>query len=96
MDAVQTRFLEGADYSFAVSRTQDVEPIANFTQGMAALEQGNGKDVKYAAEIPNVIVEQYISRKGITFAQFCESQEHIKEIVNDPALKAFRVWQGRV
>jgi hypothetical protein len=43
-----------------------------------------------------VIVESYMARHGITFTEFCESPEHIKAMVNDPALKAFRIWQGRV
>lgn len=96
MSAVQTRFLEGADHSFAINRTQDVEPIVGYAQGMQALEMGNSKELKHAAEIPMVVVEQYMARKGITFAQFCETPDHIKAVVNDPSLQAFRIWQGRV
>lgn len=93
---IATQMIEGADNTFAIQRTQDFEPILDYTKGMNALGYGNGKDVKHAAEIPMVIVENYMARTGITFHEFCNSQEHIKAIVNDPSLQAFRVWEGRV
>ena len=96
MNGLSTQFLEGADHAFAINRTQDVEPILNYTKGMSAIGAGNGKDIKHAAEIPMIFVEQYIQRIGITFAQFCEGQDHIKAVVNDPALAAFRIWAGKV
>ena len=96
MSAVQTRFLEGADHTFQVLRTQDVAPILDYTKGMNAIGAGNGKDMKHAAEIPMVVVENYMARTGITFQEFCNSQEHIRAIVNDPALQALRIWEGRV
>lgn len=96
MEAVQTRFLEGADHTYQIKRTQDVEPIVDYAHGMQAAGFGNGKDMKHAAEIPMVIVENYLARTGITFEEFCNSQDHVKAIVNDPALAAFRIWEGRV
>jgi hypothetical protein len=96
MSGVQTRFLEGADHTYQILRTQDVTPIVDYTKGMNAAGLGNGKDMKHAAEIPMVVVENYMARTGITFEEFCNSQEHVKAIVNDPALQAFRVWEGRV
>ena len=96
MSEIQTRFLEGADHTFAINRTQDVEPILNYTKEMNALGMGNGADMKHCAEIPMIIVESYLARTGITFHEFCNSQEHVKAVVNDPTLSAFRIWQGRV
>lgn len=96
MGQVLTQLLEGADHAYAIQRTQDVEPILNFTREMQAIGAGNGNEMKHAAEIPMIFVEQYLQRTGITFAEFCESQEHIKAIVNDPAIEAFRIWKGRV
>jgi len=96
MSEMQTRFLEGADHTYQVMRTQDVRPIVDYTKGMNAIGAGNGSDMKHAAEIPMVVVENYLSRTGITFEEFCNSQEHVKALVNDPALQAFRIWEGRV
>lgn len=93
---IQTRMLEGADHSYAIQRTQDVEPIVNYTREMQAVGAGNAADLKHAAEIPMIFVEQYLSRTGISFADFCAAPDHIRSVVNDPALAAFRVWKGRV
>lgn len=96
MSEVQTRFLEGADHTFQILRTQDVEPVLDYTKGMNNIGMGNGKDLKHAAEIPMVVIENYLNRTGITFDEFCNSQEHAKAILNDPALAAFRIWAGRI
>lgn len=96
MSEVQTRFLEGADHSYQVCRTQDVEPIVDYAKGMQAAGFGNGTDMKHAAEIPMVIVEAYLARTGVTFMEFCNSPDHVKAIVNDPSLEAFRIWKGKL
>ena len=96
MTGVSTRLIEGADHEFAIHRSQDVEPILNYTKEMNRIGAGNGSELKHAAEIPMIIVENYLLRTGITFNEFTSSQEHIKAVVNDPALAAFRIWEGRV
>lgn len=96
MSELTTRMLEGAEHEFAIIRSQDVEPILDYTKEMQAIGAGNGADMKHAAEIPNIFVEQYLQRTGITFREFCDSQDHIRAILNDPALQAFRIWKGRV
>ena len=96
MSGVATQVLEGTDFTYAVDRSQDVQPILEYTKGMQAIGAGNGADLKHAAEIPMIFVEQYMQRTGITFATFSESPDHIRAVVNDPALAAFRIWNGRV
>lgn len=96
MSGVQTRFLEGADHTYQISRTQDVTPIVGFAKGMQAIGATGSKDMRHAAEIPMLVVENYMTRTGINFHEFCNSQEHAKALLNDPALAAFRIWEGRV
>lgn len=94
--SLNTKFVEGADHEFAIQRSQDVEPILNYTKEMNRIGAGKGVDMRHCAEIPMIIVENYMQRTGITFREFTESQEHIKAVVNDPALRDFRIWAGRV
>ena len=96
MSGITTNMLEGAENTFAINRTQDVQPILEYTKEMNAIGAGNGSEVKHAAEIPMIFVESYLQRTGITFHEFCASQDHVKALVNDPALAAFRIWNGRV
>ena len=96
MSGVSTRMIEGADHEFAIHRAQDVEPILNYTKEMNRIGAGKGTDLRHCAEIPMIIVENYMQRTGITFNEFTASQEHIKAVVNDPALRDFRIWEGVV
>lgn len=96
MSAIQTRMVEGADHTYQIQRSQDVAPIVDFAKGMQAMGVTGTSDMRHAAEIPMVVVENYLQRTGITFHEFCNSQEHGKALLNDPALSAFRIWEGRV
>lgn len=96
MSLIQTRFLEGADNTFQVVRSQDVNPIVDYAKEMQAMGLTGSKDLKHAAEIPMTVVENYMTRMGINFEEFCASQEHGKALLNDPNLKDFRIWEGRV
>jgi len=96
LSGIQTRFLEGADHTYQIQRSQDVNPIIDFAKGMQAIGATGSKDMKHAAEIPMVVVENYMTRLGINFEEFCANQEHGKALLNDPALADFRIWSGRV
>jgi hypothetical protein len=88
--------LEGADHTYQVLRTQDVEPILDFTKGMNAIGAGNGKDLKHAAELPSIVVENYMNVNGVSFHEILNNPIHVERMCNDPALAAYRIWQGRV
>lgn len=84
------------DGTMTIKRTQDCTAIAE----MAKARQNNGehgsKDMKLAASIPFVFIEDYCTRNEITFAECIRNKEHMRRIVNDPALKHFRIWPGRI
>lgn len=85
------------DGDLTVERAQDVEPILDLAK--AAHNEGlnvTGQGDKWAACFPAVIVENYCNRNGITFAQWMQEPYHVKVMLNDPALAAFRPWKGKV
>lgn len=53
-------------------------------------------EMKHAARIPFVVIEKYCNDRNITFNEFMGNKDHIKSVVNDPSLKAFRIWPGAV
>ena len=79
----------------AIERVQDCTPIVERTHALRAAGEVGGREMRHAASFPAVIVEQYINATGITFGEFLSNQEHVKRMLSDPALKAFRVWEGR-
>jgi hypothetical protein len=61
-----------------------------------ALEQksSRGEEMRPVMEIPAILIEQYCFVKGISWAEFWspgENQKHIKALLHDPDLKAFRL-----
>lgn len=53
-------------------------------------------EMKHAARVDPVLVERYCNQNGITFHDFCTSQEHKRRFLNDPAISHFRIWPGVV
>jgi hypothetical protein len=96
MEAVNTKFIEGSDFDFVIQRTQDVEPIIEHAKALHNEGFHGSSDMKHAAEIPLVLVEDYMNRNKISWHEFSNSQDHIKRMLQDPAMGHFRIWKGAV
>lgn len=79
-----------------VSNSQDCTAIAEHAKALASMGAGNGSDMKFAGTIPNVMIEKYLNDKNITYAEFIGNKEHIRSVMNDPAMAHFRVWKGKL
>lgn len=75
---------------------QDCTPIAERAQAMHNAGMVGSSEVKHAASIPMVMIEKYCNERGVTFQEFMQNKSHIRFMLNDPALAAFRIWKGRV
>lgn len=84
------------DGNLITGTVQDCTPYAERTKSLHNGGFHGTKELKHAATLPMVLVEKYCNDKGITFREFMNGREHIRAMCNDPALKAFRVWPGRV
>lgn len=74
----------------------DLRMVADHCQNLRSLGEVGSKDMKHVATIPAFIVQKYINDNGITFAEFMREPKHANAMLADPALQAFRVWEGRV
>lgn len=90
----KTTFCPIGDDQFAIVRTQDVEPVLEQAKKLAAETTGRSKsgDLHHAAEFPMVIIEKYLSDNNVTFEQFMADPEHVRRMLQDPALAGFRVF----
>ena len=79
-----------------VRLTDDVEPLLEYTKAMHNEGLHGSSDMKLAGSIPNILIEDYCNRMGITYEEWSQNPEHIRRVVNDPALSHFRIWKGRV
>lgn len=84
------------DGALIVQNTQQCTPIAEEATRLHNEGLHGSSDMKHAALIPNVFIEDYCARNGITYEEWCRNKEHVRRVLNDPALSAFRIWKGRV
>ena len=94
-DGVQTHIsLQGSD--LITGTTQDCTPILDDAKARHNIGFHGSKELKHAARIPNVVVEQYCNAQGIEYSECMQNPVHFKRMLNDPALKSFRIWPGAV
>lgn len=93
---VQTRYHnQGGQIAF--ERYQDVEPDLEHVKALRQIgADTTGMGDKHAANFPNSIIEIYCNRNKITFAEWMQNPEHLKNMLRDPDLAGFRIWQGAV
>lgn len=84
------------DGLIVVKSMQDVQPILQTVKEKVEVGDVGSKDMKHAATIPMVIIENYMNRVGLTFQEFLRDKEHIKCLLNDKSLEGFRIWKGAV
>ena len=79
-----------------VTSSQQCTPIAEFAKAMHNEGFHGSGEMKFAANIPDIFIEKYCQDNGITFGEWMSNQDHIRRMLNDPALAHFRIWKGKV
>ncbi len=95
VDGVQSKMVI-QDGKTVLGTVQDCTPFIEDVKARHNEGLHGSSEMKHAARIPNVVVEMYCNQQGIEFHEFMANPVHIKRLVNDPALAAFRIWPGRV
>lgn len=95
MSDIKTVHRETLGESF-IQRTQDCTPIAERAQAMHREGHHGSKEVKLAASIPDILIEKYCQDNGITYREWCVDPAHIRRMLSDPAMAAFRIWPGKI
>ena len=90
---VRTQVIQQDD-KIIFNRVQDVQPTIEYCKSMSDVTQKG--EFRHAARIPNSIIEKYLNINNISMQEFMDNDKHIKAIVNDPSLKALRIWKGRI
>ena len=93
---IGTRIHSNTDGTMTFERVQDCTPIAENAKAMQNAGMTGSSDMKLAARIPNVMIEKYCNDNNILYSEWCGNRDHIKRMLNDPALAYFRVWRGAV
>lgn len=74
----------------------DLKAVADHCAALRSVGATGSKDMKLAASVPGIFIQKYLNDHGVTFAEFMREPKHADRLLADPALAAFRVWEGRV
>lgn len=94
-DGVQTH-MAMQDGALVTGTVQDCTAIHEDAKARHNVGFHGSSDMKHAARIPNVVIETYCNVHGVEFSEFMQNPVHLKRVLNDPALKNFRIWPGAV
>ncbi len=86
----------GTDGELVIGSRQDCAPVIETTATLRSHGATGSSDFKHAAALPMVVVENYCARHGITFHEWMANPVHVRAMLNDPDLRKFRIWEGRV
>lgn len=95
MSGLQTQ-IAVKDGVMSVLHTQDCNAIADHCKARHNEGHHGSSDMRFAGTIPEVFVLKYMNDNALTYAEVMQGTEHIKRMMNDPALAHFRVWKGRL
>lgn len=96
MSDLQTKFHLDDAGRLVVESVQDCTPYVERAKELHRAGAHGSSEFRHAAEIPKVAIEAYINRHGITLQEWWSNPIHIKRMLNDPDLRDFRIWPGKV
>jgi hypothetical protein len=94
-DGVQT-VVALEDGNLVTGTIQDCTPIREHAQALHKEGHHGSSEFKHAAKLPREAIEAYCNNLRISFEEFMRDRKHIKAMCNDPDLRDFRIWPGRV
>lgn len=84
------------DGKLITGSVQDCTPILDDVKARHNAGQFGSSEMKHAARIPNVVIEQYCNVNGVAFEECMSNPVHVRRMLNDPELQGLRIWPGRV
>lgn len=85
-----------SDGSLTVSAVEDVSGVIETCKSLQSVGLVGSNEMKHAAALPRVVVEDWCQKRGITFADWMRDNKFVREMLNDPNLSSFRIWKGQV
>lgn len=75
---------------------QDVEPHLDHCAEMRSNGMFGSSEMRLAASYPDAVIRTYCNNKGIDLEEFNRDRVHIRNMLQDPDLSKFRIWQGKI
>jgi hypothetical protein len=85
-----------ADGKLHIVRKQDVTDVLEACKARHNQGVHGHKETRHLAMIPESVVEKYCETRQVSLREFIRDKNHMKAILNDPDLRNFRIYPGRV
>jgi hypothetical protein len=93
MQSTERVWLE--DDALVIRRDVDVTPVLDHAANLRSVGATGSADFKHAACYEPEVVYAWCQRHGITYGEWMANPVHVKAMLNDPDMAAFRIWKGR-
>jgi|GEM_PF-2157932 len=84
------------DGEFKIVHYEDVTAVLDDCKARHNEAIHGHKETRHLAQIPASVVEKYCFTRGVPYREFIRDKAHMKVILNDPDLRGFRIYPGRV
>ncbi len=78
------------------AKLDDLRHVADQCAGLRGVGATGSSEMKHVARVPAILVQKYLNDNGVTFAEFMRDPKHAERFLADPAISAFRVWEGKL
>lgn len=86
----------GVMVDIASESVESLQYVADHCKSLREAGETGSQDMRLLGVVPRFMIEMYCNDKGISFGEFMRNPEIQTRMLNDPALAAFRVHEGRV
>lgn len=86
----------GVMVDIASESVESLQYVADHCKELRETGDTGSKDMRLLGVVPRFMIEMYCNDNGVTFQEFMRNPEIQTRMLNDPALSAFRVHEGRV
>lgn len=84
------------DDTLVIKREVDVTPMLDHLADLRSVGATGSSECKHAASYDPEVVYAWCQRRGITYGEWLANPVHVRAMLNDPDMAAFRVWKGKV
>lgn len=84
------------DGKLCIVRKQDVTDVLEACKARHNQGVHGHMETRHLAMVPESVVEKYCATRRVPFREFVRNPEHMKVILNDPDLRSFRIYPGKV
>lgn len=91
-----TTFIALEDGNLITGTSQDYTAILEDAKARHKEGFHGSSELKHAGRVPLFLIEKYLNDNRLLMSEFTKNPDHMKRLLNDPAIEYYRIWKGRI